>query len=79
MAATRGDGGRGASGLTGSPRAVTFLLLLGGLALVNRYAPGILQATLVIVVLYLVVTHGDQVSQAINRGSGDLARAFRVI
>ena len=64
--------------MTGSPRAVTFLLLLGGLALANRYAPGILQAMLAIVVLYLVVTHAGQVNQAITNASAALAGAYGV-
>lgn len=63
--------------MNGSPRIVTALLMLGGLALANRYAPGILQAILAIVVLYLIVTHGDQVNASITRASGNLAHAFR--
>lgn len=63
--------------MTGSPRIVTLLLLLAGLVMTNRLAPGVLQAILAIVVLYLIVTHGDQVNRVINRASGDLARSFR--
>jgi hypothetical protein len=80
VAATAGEGGGfpGAGrGLAGSPRIVVALLMLAGLALANRYAPGVLQAILVIVVLYLIVTHGDRVNASITRASAGLAHAFR--
>jgi hypothetical protein len=60
----------------GSPRIVTFLLVLAGLAIANRYAPGVPQAILAIVVLYLIVTHGDQVNRAITGASASLAHAY---
>lgn len=63
--------------VTNSPRIVTVLLMLGGLALANRYAPGILQAILAIVVLYLIVTHGDRINASITAASGSLAHAYR--
>jgi hypothetical protein len=60
------------------PRIVTILLLVGGIAAGNRYAPGVLQAVLVLTVLYLAVTHADKLGAAFTNASAGLARGFGV-
>jgi hypothetical protein len=58
------------------PRIVTILLLVGGLAAANRYAPGVVQAVLLLTLLYLAVTHGDKLGNAFVNASAGLARGF---
>jgi hypothetical protein len=59
------------------PRIVTIVLLVGMLAAANAYAPEVLTGVLVLVALYLVATHADQVNRALTGASAGLARGFR--
>jgi hypothetical protein len=52
------------------PRIVTILLLVGGLAAGNRYAPGVIQAVLALTVLYLAVTHADKLGRRVHQCVG---------
>ena len=58
------------------PRIVTVLLLVGALAAANRYAPGVVQAILALVALYLAVTHAPKLGAAFTNASAGLARGF---
>jgi hypothetical protein len=58
------------------PRIVTVISLIAGLVLANRYTPGVVQAVLVLVAIYLVVTHADQVGRVFVNASAGLARDY---
>jgi hypothetical protein len=58
------------------PRIVSLVLVVGLLAAVNRLAPELITAVLVLVLIYLVVTHSDQVNRAFLGASASLARGF---
>lgn len=51
-------------------------MLIGALAASNRYTPGLVQAVLVLTVIYLAVTHADKVGAAFGNASAGLARGF---
>lgn len=52
------------------------LLLVAALAAANSYAPGILEAVLLLTALYLVAEHGAKVGDALTNGSAALSHAF---
>lgn len=58
------------------PRAVALLAVIGLAIVGNRYSPGILQAVLALVVLYVALTHSDRVLGLVGQGPSSLARAF---
>lgn len=60
------------------PRIVTLIALVAGLAIANRYTPGLVQAVLLLLVVYLVATHGDTVGRALGNASAGLARGYGV-
>lgn len=62
--------------MTGTPRIVVVILVVGMLAAANRVTPGLVQAVLLLVLLYLVVTHSEKVGAALTGASWSFARAF---
>lgn len=59
------------------PRAVALLGLVALLAAANRFTPGMVQAVLVLLGTYLVLTHGGQVGAAIMAVPQQLGEELR--
>ncbi len=62
--------------MTGPPPILQLLAFLAVLVAINRFAPGLVQAVLVLVGLYLAISHPDKVRSLAGRAVGGLGGLY---